>query len=321
MNLVSNELIKRGWQVALVPINAGESDLITPVCEVFPLNRQWRGSPVSTLWTMAKFDRVVKTWNPDVLVLNCDLPELFGALVPFKKTLVVVEHSNMVWAERIRLGKLIRKILVIRKSTWVAVSSSLRIWPNRQIPAGILQNPLTPSVIQETIKSTSLELKRLVFIGRLSPEKQPIHMLDIAKRSGFEVEIVGDGSMRLELQKYADDQNLKVKFHGHLRDPWSFTKSGDLLVIPSSSEGDGLVLIEGMKKGLPVLLSDIPDLRRFDLPDRNYCQNVEDFVARILQYRRNLDSLKIPSEVSNKILTSRSLEVVGDSWEGFLMSL
>ena len=67
-----------------------------------------------------------------------------------------------------------------------------------------------------------------------------------------------------------------------------------------------------------MLLSDIPDFRRFRLPDRNYCLSVDDFTTRIEEYRDDLTSLIVPGEISNSILASRSLNVVGDSWERFL---
>jgi glycosyltransferase involved in cell wall biosynthesis len=94
-----------------------------------------------------------------------------------------------------------------------------------------------------------------------------------------------------------------------------------LLIAPSTSEGDGLVIIEGMKKGVPLLLSDIPDFRRFGLPDKNYCENANEFVSQINQFGANLDSLRVPEKITEQILSSRSIAVVGDTWVSFLKSL
>lgn len=318
MNLVSNELTKRGWPIALVPINSSEPDLVIPICEVFPLQRQWRGSVFNTFSAIVKFNRLVRSWKPDVIVLNCDLPELFGTLLAAKKSLVVVEHSNIAWTNRVGLGKTVRKILVRRRAVWVSVSSHLRIWPHGSSPLRVLQNPLTPSIGSINILDESAPLKRLVFIGRLTPEKRPDQMLEISESGGFEVAIMGDGIMRESLQAEAEARNLDVSFRGQTRDPWSQVQSGDLLIVPSKSEGDGLVVIEGMQRRIPLLLSDIPDFRRFDLPDRNYCLSADDFISRIEEYRGDLASLVIPDEISNAILASRSLNVVGDAWEKFL---
>ena len=322
MNMVSNELTKRGWSVALVPVNTSEPDLITPTCEVFPLYRQWRGSFFNTLSAYVRFNRVVRSWKPDVLVLNCDLPELFGALLLHRQFIVIVEHVNFPWSTRVVTGKIIRSILSMRGGVWAAVSSHLGIWPTGKSPYAILQNPLTPSI--ETIQKTAVTsyLKRLVYIGRLSsPQKRPEFMLEIGAASGVDVEIVGDGLVRDTLQEEVAAKKLRVKFSGQIRDPWSLINQGDLLIVPSSYEGDGLVVIEGLQKGIPILVSDIPDFRRFGLPERNYCQTVGAFIARINEYRTDLHHLIVPENIVAPILVSRSLGAVGDSWEEFLNSI
>lgn len=321
MNLVSNELTKRGWSIALIPINAGEADLVTPTCEVFPLNRHWQGNIFNTFSAIQKFNKVVKSWKPDVLVLNCDLPELFGALLTRRQQIVVVEHSNLAWSQRVRLGKLVRKILSRRKAVWVAVSSHLGIWPDGHVPRAVLQNPLTSSTRPTRTVDTSSILKRLVFLGRLSPEKRPKLLLEIGDQSGFEVEIIGDGFLKKQLQDEVIQRDLNVTFSGYVHDPWSHFQPGDLLIVPSASEGDGLVVIEGMSRGIPMLLSDIADFRRFGLPDEHYCQSVEDFIARINQHLHDLDALVVPEELKGSIIASRSLEGVGNSWEKFMNSI
>lgn len=111
-----------------------------------------------------------------------------------------------------------------------------------------------------------------------------------------------------------------VGFLGRVDNPWLEVVPGDLLIVTSMSEGDGLVVIEGLQYGIPMLLIDIPDLRRFNFPDRNYCTDLQDFVDRINSFKENLSALKIPSIVADEILSSRSLAAVGNTWEKFLNS-
>ena len=321
MNLVSNELTKRGWPIALVPINSSEPDLVTPICDVFPLHRQWRSSIFDTISAIVKFNRLVRSWKPDVIILNCDLPELFGTLLFGRKVLVAVEHSNIAWINRTKLGKAVRRILSIRRAQWVAVSSHLKIWPYGHTPQAVIQNPLTPVI--ETLEkfAPTSDIRRLIFIGRLSPEKQPEYLLEISRQTGLPAEIIGDGFLKQSLQARVAESELAVTFHGHIRDPWSIARSGDLLIISSSSEGDGLVAIEGMERGIPQLLSDIPDFRRFNLPERNYCRNVNDFTERIKEFHKKLLTLMVPEDISKSILSSRSSRIIGDEWEKFLRTL
>ena len=322
MNLVCNELTLRGWPVSLVPINSSETDLIVPTCEVFPLNRKWQGGIVDTLSALRKFHAISRSWKPDVVILNCDLPELFGALLLKKNKRVVVEHSNPAWTTRMNFGKIVRRILRIQAATWVSVSSHIQIWPSGLEPYAVLQNPLPSSteVIQDI--GTTSHLQRLVYIGRLaSVQKRPEWMLKIGALTGIEVLMIGEGSIMQALRNEARIIHPGTDFAGYVRDAWSLVQSGDLLIVPSAWEGDGLVVIEGLKRGIPMLLSDIPDFQRFDLPSKNYCQNVDDFVARINIYRENLTSLVVPEDVKDSILSLRSLDAVGDAWEIFLNSI
>jgi hypothetical protein len=322
MNLVCNELTRRGWPVSLVAINSSEPDLIAPTGELFLLNRKWPGNIIGTFFSFYKFIRVVLAWKPDVIILNCDLPELFGAFLPGRYKLVIVEHSNPAWTTSMDFGKIVRRFLRMRDATWIAVSSHLQIWPRGTKPYDVLQNPLTPSVKLFKELNTSSDLRRLVYIGRLaSTQKRPEWILEMGALTGLEVLIIGDGEARQALQDQAETKHQKIEFTGYVRDAWSLVEPGDLLVVPSAWEGDGLVVIEGMKRGIPMLISDISDFRRFDLPNKNYCQNVEDFVTRINKYRNSLGLLVVPKNKKDAILASRSLGAVGDAWESFLVSI
>jgi len=320
MNLLCNEYTKRGWPVSLVPINSGKPDLVIPTCEIFPLDRKWKGSFMNTIVAFWKFNKVVNSWQPDVIVLNCDLPELYGALLFGKHKLVALEHASQPWGQRKLLGKIIRRILRFRRTTWAAVSSHLTIWPLREKPTTVLQNSVVlPKEVE--LKVTHSEIKRLVFVGRLSHEKRPDLALEIAKITNLELVIIGDGLMQEELEKKTLDESIKASFLGWVRDPWSKIHAGDLLIATSLFEGDGLIVIEGLAHRMPMLVVDIWDLRRFELPDRHYCADVKAFVSRTLEYSNKLEELVVPLDISSKILLSRTPSSIGDKWNEFLSSI
>lgn len=320
MNLICNELSSRGWTISLVPINSSSEDQVVPKCTVFALNRQWQSGLFSTLNSMWRFNQVVRNWKPDVIVLNCDLPELFGATVHGRQNLVVIEHASSPWFQRKALGKVIRKILVFRSATWATVSSHLSIWSTREKPAAVLQNPITTEITNR-FRIVGEEISRLLYVGRLSREKRPEFALKIAQLVQVELVIMGDGGLRDYLEEQAAQKSIKVNFRGRVAKPWAEITPGDLLIVPSSSEGDGLVVIEAMQTRIPLLVADIPDLRRFEFPERNYCKDIDDFAERINHYSKNLSQLLIPDKISKPILASRSLSNVGDSWIKFLSDI
>jgi glycosyltransferase involved in cell wall biosynthesis len=317
MNLLSNELTKRGWPISLVPINSGTGNLEVQECEVFPLNRKWKGSLLDTLKAFWKFNSIVQSWKPNFIILNCDLPELFGATLFGKQNLIALEHTSKPWGQRVVLGKIVRRILRWRKTRWAAVSNHLNIWPLREKPSAVLQNPVL--IPEDKLKrEVSSEIKRLVFIGRLSHEKRPDLALEIAKYANLELIFIGDGSMREELEKKALQKSIRATFSGWVEDPWSEFQSSDLLTVTSSFEGDGLIVVEALARKLPMLLADISDLRRFHFPERNYGKDLNGFVDLCASFRYNLHDLCVPEEIASRILAGRSIEIVGASWEYFL---
>jgi len=318
MNLICNELHLRNWKVALIPINSSPPDFIEPICEVFPLARKWRGGLVGTVYAFIKFNIFVKSWNPDVVVVTCDLPEFFGALLLSKKRFVLVEESSYPWSKRKFFGRLIRKLLEFRGVKTVAASSHLKIWPHRYQADAVIQNAITPFKTKQVRTKKERQLVRLNFIGRFSKEKRPDLFLKVCNVTGFKGRLIGDGDMKETLQDLVSNKSIDVEFAGFLKDPWVALSNGDLLIVPSMFEGDGLVVIEAMMHGVPLLISDIPDFRRFALPEVHYCHDADDFARQIVKYSNRLEDLVIPQYISSKILLSRSISAVGDKWEEFL---
>ena len=78
------------------------------------------------------------------------------------------------------------------------------------------------------------------------------------------------------------------------------------------------MILEALNNRVPLLLSDIPDLRRFNLPDRNYCNDLGNFADRIEEFRGNLNDLVVEDDICRRILDERMPPSVAANWENFL---
>jgi len=318
MNLLCNELYNRDWDISLIPINSSKPDLIQVMCPVYEINRVWNGSFLNTVLSFFRFNFLMFKLKPKVLVLNCDLPEFFGALLLFPIKLVVVEHVNFPWHTRLRLGRIIRFLLNLRGACWVSVSSHLSIWPRALKPTAVLLNSISSSVLDPTKKSGRVPLNRLIFIGRLTEQKRPDWIIKLGKTTGTEVGVYGEGSQEQMLRKLAQANPEKVSFFGFNPHVWTNVGQGDLLLVTSGWEGDGLVVLEALNNRVPILLSDIPELRRFNLPDRNYCKNLGIFEEQIQEFKEDLNNLVIEDNIRKVILDERMPGNIAANWESFL---
>ncbi|MDN7126939.1 glycosyltransferase [Pseudidiomarina sp. 1APR75-33.1] len=106
---------------------------------------------------------------------------------------------------------------------------------------------------------------RFVSVGSLIKEKgfdRTIRALATIKDLDWSYTIVGDGPLFNELKYLAESLNVgdKVRLAGWQPDPESEYKSADIQLIPSRTEGFGLVAVEGLSTGLPTIASNIPGL-------------------------------------------------------------
>jgi glycosyltransferase involved in cell wall biosynthesis len=107
---------------------------------------------------------------------------------------------------------------------------------------------------------------------------------------------------------------LNFTIESFLPNPWSLINPGDVVVVPSLWEGDGLVVLEALHLGVPILVSDIKDLRRLKLPEKNY---FHDLTSCEDQIRTNIfcaTNLSVPPESASGILESRSPQHIYNLW-------
>jgi N-acetyl-alpha-D-glucosaminyl L-malate synthase BshA len=104
--------------------------------------------------------------------------------------------------------------------------------------------------------------KRVVFIGSLVKQKGVDVLLrafkKVAARHGdAELLIVGDGRERRSLEKLSRELGIKARFLGSLRDVDEGLAGSAVLVLPSRKEGFGLVILEAMRSGIPVVATRV----------------------------------------------------------------
>jgi glycosyltransferase involved in cell wall biosynthesis len=107
---------------------------------------------------------------------------------------------------------------------------------------------------------------KLIAVGRLAYEKGFDLLLRALKKvsnrgvAGWELNILGNGSLREELEKLNTKLELEnqVHFLGHVPNPYPYMARSDLFVHASRWEGFGMVIVEALALGVPVIATSCP---------------------------------------------------------------
>ncbi|GAB6280192.1 MAG: glycosyltransferase family 4 protein [Thermovirga sp.] len=136
----------------------------------------------------------------------------------------------------------------------------------------VIRNGLPPSGCRW--KGSGGDTGRLLFVGRLTRIKGlhvALEALSGLRDKRWSLAVLGDGPRREELEDLSRSLGIyeRVRFHGFCDDPDEWMAKSDLLLFPSLDEGLGLVLMQAIRIGLPVLASDIEPVRELvgDNPD------------------------------------------------------
>jgi glycosyltransferase involved in cell wall biosynthesis len=152
----------------------------------------------------------------------------------------------------------------------------------------------------------------MLYVGRLSHEKQIDRLSEVLKRvPGTRLALVGDGPERSALHEHFRD--TPTKFMGYLRgeELWSAFASADIFVFPSAIETFGLVLIEAMAAGLPVVTSRVGGVDDMVRP------GVNGYVFNVGDVRGMIDGVRaILADPSKRMVMGRNARLFAEtqSW-------
>lgn len=307
---VYQRLDKYGLNVKLCVINTVEGESIPD--EIYSISREWKSGVLATIMSIKHFKNLFRVLKPEILIIHCELPELFAAsLFDRRVKIYCVEHTSRPWHGRKILGMLVRSLLKFLNTHWVTVSSTApRIWFGDKFPIYIA-NPSKKS-------NSGLDKKQekgIVFIGRLRKEKRPNWAIEAAVTNKYSITLYGDGE-ELENLKNEFHQDLQlINFMGYIKNPWNEINKDSLIIVSSEFEGDGLVVVEGILNGNPLLLADNRDLRRFNLPNQNYFKTKKDLIEKIKSTNQGkFLQFTVPEQIRCRLEAEREIESVASKW-------
>ncbi len=227
-----------------------------------------------TIGNLRRFRQLLRTLRPDLLVTHNwgSIEWAMANLVPLARHV----HIEDGFGPEERTRQLARRVwtrrLVLRRATVVLPSRTLEriareVWrlPGervRYLPNGIdlarfaprVPSPLPPEPVVGTVAVLRAEkkLERLLRAVAIVRARRPVRL-----------EIVGEGPERPRLERLAQELGIAeaVIFHGRQADPAPFYRRFDLVALSSDTEQMPMCVLEGMASRLPVVATDVGDIR------------------------------------------------------------
>lgn len=275
---ISHRLVNRGHEVHWYGVKWWDGDdviesdgvFLHGVCSVKSLYKNGKRSISEALYFSVKVLRPLLKEKFDVIdVANFPYFPSFSCKIAslLKKTPLVITWHEVwgdYWYEYLGkkgfFGKVVEKLTTKLPVSHVAVSNHTR---GGLLSLGVPESKITviPNGIDlDLIQSIppSEESCDILFAGRLIKDKNiDVLIKDVAKMKDVTCCIIGGGPEKERLASLAKSLNLesRVRFLGPLEyeEVVARMKSAKVFVLPSTREGFGIVLLEAMATGLPVI--------------------------------------------------------------------
>jgi glycosyltransferase involved in cell wall biosynthesis len=265
-------LSKRGHEIHVLTVLEGELPE-NSIEERFHVHRiTWKKVKVlGNLLFSAEIIKKLKEVNPDIVHIQGLWIGIPGYLA--KKILhipyVVTGHGSDIYLQSRLLLNLRSKPVLRSADARIALTDDMRkkIKNICKRDAFVVPNGINLEVFGNSIKLRNIKKEqKILFVGSLVPVKGVRYLIESMKAiknnySNVKLVIIGDGTEKHELEKLVIEFGLSdcVSFVGKVSNHKisQYMIESDIFVLPSLSEGFGIVLLEAMASGLPIIASNV----------------------------------------------------------------
>ncbi|HEX6883075.1 MAG TPA: glycosyltransferase [Planctomycetota bacterium] len=276
--------LPRDWRHAIVALD-GNTAARTLLAQELGVELLPAPPRAGTLRTTRALARLLVTWRPDLL-----LTYNFGALDALLAARLtglraVVHHEDgflpdevagfkrrRVWARRLVLPGTHAVIVPshrleeIARTLWHLAPPHLLRIPNGLAPGDFPERDGNPRRRAEL----GIGAEELVVgsVGHLRPEKNPVRLVEAMGAVAGHLLMLGDGPERPRVEAAARAAGLGSRLHlvGHRVAPQADYQAMDVFALSSDTEQMPVALLEAMASALPVVATDVGDVRRI-LPE------------------------------------------------------
>ncbi|ODT03904.1 MAG: hypothetical protein ABS52_07405 [Gemmatimonadetes bacterium SCN 70-22] len=229
--------------------------------------------------TLARLSRAMRDFAPHVVHVHEPFAPAIGLKAVMASPAPVVGTFHSYFARETLEGRVYTAIAPLLRPVWrrvdrrIAVSQAARHSAKGRLGKGdvtILPNGVEVERFAQATPAHDVPAgRKLLFVGRLEPRKGlPFAMRAFAQLASrypdLSLIVVGDGPERDAINQLPPDVRRRVHLKGKVSYEAlpTYHRAADVFISPATgAESFGIVLVEAMAAGLPVVASNIPGYR------------------------------------------------------------
>lgn len=258
--------------------------------------------------------KVIDDYKPDIIHSHDYTASVLVALCKFRGEIISHIHHTPPFAKKISPKSIAYLISTTRYEYIVSVSKSIMqetVFYNKiNNKVRVIENYIDSNEVKSKSRQKQSDIEKidLVYIGRLEEYKNPIKFIKIVKGiteyiDDISAVIIGEGPLFNKCNELIATLKLErnIKVIGFLNNPFPIINDSKIVIVPSDREGFGLVAVEGMILGKPIIASNVGGLK--EVVD-NYCgmlcNEEEEYINEIVKLLTNPQIYRIKSKEALK---------------------
>ncbi|CEP81819.1 glycosyltransferase [Paraclostridium sordellii] len=217
--------------------------------------------------------KIIEEYKPDIIHAHDATASVISSIFYKKCKIISHLHSNPPWIRKFGLNSIIYLVRSFKYNKILTVSKSImdeyvygNIMKNKVIQ---INNPVNIEDIQQKSKLTFNKVTNsdLIYIGRLANPKNPLRFIKIVNKlkrdlPNIRAVMVGDGDLKYQCIELINKLHLSknIILVGFVDNPFVLLKNSKVLCITSDWEGYGLVAVEALAIGKPVVCRSVGGL-------------------------------------------------------------
>lgn len=268
--------------------------------------------------------KAIQEVRPDIIHAHDFSMSTYAAWATSNIPVIAHLHNNPPWIKKLHPKTLSFLLSVHRIKKIITVSPAIEkdfmfsdVFSSKITVIGNVVNSA------DVIKKASEEIKcspiDILFLGRLSAPKNPVLFCEIVEKVKKEIPevqvvMIGEGELRSEVEQYIFEHHLNenIKLLGFQSNPYPYLNKSKLLLMPSAWEGFGLVAVEALCLGKPVVCSGAGGL--IDIVDNDcgaICKSSDDYANAVIRL------LSQPSVYKQKSACAIERVASFSNWEAY----